>query len=249
MPTPEPGVPWTSGGVDDMTSEIEARNDAAEDAAESDSEVAALEAQVTSLPSFVTGPSPHDRAEVVEDGDEVYVKLAGIPHLLGATSGTTVHTDAGTDVVLATITPSANLCAAGDIVRFSAGGTLTNDTGTDKTFNYKLKAGADALFDCGVRTVADMASPSSFRSWSLSGWFRCTANDGGSYRLGTADFRIGGPNGGTTMLFDFMVPSGLHTEDFAVPSALAVTVTMSAADANLNTICNAFTAERLRVGS
>lgn len=30
MPTPLPGVPWTSGGVDDMTADIEARNDAAE---------------------------------------------------------------------------------------------------------------------------------------------------------------------------------------------------------------------------
>lgn len=41
MSTPLPGVPWTSGGVDDMTAEIDARNDAAEDAAESDTEIAA----------------------------------------------------------------------------------------------------------------------------------------------------------------------------------------------------------------
>lgn len=42
MPTPEPGTPFTTGGVDDMTAGIEARNDAAEDAAEYDSEIGAL---------------------------------------------------------------------------------------------------------------------------------------------------------------------------------------------------------------
>lgn len=43
MSTPEPGVPYTSGGVDDMTEDIEARNDAAEDAAVvTDEEVEAL---------------------------------------------------------------------------------------------------------------------------------------------------------------------------------------------------------------
>lgn len=53
MPTPEPGVPYTSGGVDDLTQQIIDENAQAADAAESDTEVAALDAEVDALDAEV----------------------------------------------------------------------------------------------------------------------------------------------------------------------------------------------------
>jgi hypothetical protein len=146
MPTPLPGVPWTSGGVDDMTADIEARNDAAEESSGgglSEAEVTAIAQAETatvvdSAPGLLNtlneisaaiGDDPDFAAVVLGLIDEK-APLAG-PYVkdyaeatrtagdltLNQTAVTAVNT--GLDLTLT--------AAAGDLIRYGMDGIIGNE--------------------------------------------------------------------------------------------------------------------------
>jgi hypothetical protein len=161
MPTPLPGVPWTSGGVDDMTADIEARNDAAEESSGgglSEAEVTAIAQAETatvvdSAPGLLNtlneisaaiGDDPDFAAVVLGLIDEK-APLAG-PYVkdyaeatrtagdltLNQTAVTAVNT--GLDLTLT--------AAAGDLIRYGMDGIIGNEAQVVVFDVYTMVSGA-----------------------------------------------------------------------------------------------------------
>lgn len=233
---------------DPATDIVRANNLASLDAAESDTEIAALQATVDSLPSFVTGPAPHNQVEVVPDGDEVYGKLAGVPRVLAVDSGVSVTSTASETTLLTAagiITPVANVIAAADQLTFFAYGTVVNNSGSDQTFRWRVDIGGTDVVDFTALTLPSHASP---RQWEMKVEARATSTSGGQFARVQARLSVSAGGGGDLTLNKFLAGTSVVTS-FSSPSAWDLTITHGSSASSSLTSCQQARLTRLRLGS
>lgn len=244
MPTPEPGVPYTTGGVDDMTAEIEARNDAAEDAAESDTEVAALEAEVDDLSDdLVALPSIEDsddgRITWALEGSAPSQQLVPSVHLLERIIGirdggaTISNSNVATSLLASTLTPPASEIANGDLLTFELTGFITNNTGSDQTVTLRLRYASVNLAASGAITLPTNATQRPFR---LVYWGQVE----GGLLSGVGQVSFGSPTAGAADQIVRTFTGSPQAVALAGWSAIDVTAQLGAASASLTTTALAF---------